>query len=718
MRRRTLSPPPAAAALAARLRPLAAALVVCVGLLPGCSLFHSEPDEPDTGLALTLQGEPVPYVTVIQAEEPIPGFDDTQTPSENDMRESMSKSSQLVQLEKQPPDSLLGLERRARQDQQTAVTLLHSLGYYEGQAAFTVDSSTQPVTVTLTLKPGPRYRVGRVSILYSPEPVVPPSFLNRTRKVGLFFKHDEALPDPVFPRTLDAIHPGDPAVAAPILDAVAALPQILRNEGYPFAHVNSARYTLNSQERCVNADIVINPGPASVMNGISVTGTPHVHDSYLKRLIPWRQGQPWDDRQVARYREILQQLGLFNTVDVKAADLHSAVPLAVSDDAGHSLPGSPAELPFHAGAAPPDADAGPNSAPPVPGTRPDDAAADEPAEFPADRQPVSLPVDVALREAAFRTVGAGMRYSTDVGFGVQGAWQHRNLFGNGESLKIKVPVAQDLQGIQADFVKPAFGRPNQTLLAGGAVEREKTDAYTKRAASAYSGLNRRLSAHWWAEARVDAEEGTLDANREKTDYRFLGLSLGLRRDTRNNTLNPSSGTRLSFSVAPISGLYHGAFSAIATKIEASAYYAPCENDSMVLAGRLALGSMAGSSLHSIPATLRYYAGGGGSVRGYAYQALGARDDEGEPLGGRSFQELNLEARIKVTDSIGVVPFVDAGMVYESEFPRWARDLDWALGLGLRYFTPIGPVRFDVAFPLTRIRGEQGYQLYISIGQAF
>ena len=120
--------------------------------------------------------------------------------------------------------------------------------------------------------------------------------------------------------------------------------------------------------------------------------------------------------------------------------------------------------------------------------KPDDTAADTVVEIPADRQPVTLPVDVAVREAAFRTVGASMRYATDVGFGVQGSWEHRNLFGNGENLKIKLPIAQDLQGIRADFIKPAFGRADQKLLLGTALEREKTDAggpraeYTRRTA--------------------------------------------------------------------------------------------------------------------------------------------------------------------------------------------------------------------------------------------
>lgn len=733
MRRLLFSCHPAAAPLVAILRPLAAALSLCLmGLTPGCSLFQGGRDDLDAGLAPALQGEPVPYVTHIRVEEPIPGFEDGRTPTEADLRTRMSQNSQLIQLEKQAPDSLLGLERRARLDQKTGVSLLHSLGYYEGQATFTVDDTTRPVTVTLTLIPGRRYLVGRVTILYRPRPVVPPSFLHRTREVGLFFKRREALPDPVFPHALDKVRPGDPATAAPILDAVAALPLTLRGEGYPLARVASARYTLDCRERRLNADIVVDPGPAAVMDGIAVSGAPHVHDSYLRRLIPWREGQPWDDKLVARYREILQQLGLFNTVDVKAAGLKSAVPLAVAEDAtGRPLPVLPPSPAGPGNNAAPDDDTvlrsepvGSMSAPSgtegkaAAAAKPDDTAADTVVEIPADRQPVTLPVDVAVREAAFRTVGASMRYATDVGFGVQGSWEHRNLFGNGENLKIKLPIAQDLQGIRADFIKPAFGRADQKLLLGTALEREKTDAYTKRAASAYAGLDRRLSPYWWAESRIYAEDGTLRENRQNNRYRFLSFNLGLRRDTRNNALNPTSGTRLALTVAPISGFYHGAFSALAAKVDATGYYAPYENDSLVLAGRLALGAMAGSSTRAIPATLRYYAGGGGSVRGYAYQALGPRDEAGDPLGGRSFQEINLEARFKVTDSIGVVPFVDAGMVYESEFPRWGRDLDWALGIGLRYFTPIGPVRFDVAFPLTHIPDDRRFQLYISIGQAF
>ena len=118
------------------------------------------------------------------------------------------------------------------------------------------------------------------------------------------------------------------------------------------------------------------------------------------------------------------------------------------------------------------------------------------------------------------------------------------------------------------------------------------------------------------------------------------------------------------------------------------------------------------------ALMLFSCGGGGSVRGYAYQAIGPKDRYGDPMGGRSFQDVNFEARFRVSESIGIVPFVDGGMVYSDEYPELFQDFQWAAGLGLRYYTPIGPIRFDVAVPLDKKDGDSDYQFYISIGQAF
>jgi translocation and assembly module TamA len=106
------------------------------------------------------------------------------------------------------------------------------------------------------------------------------------------------------------------------------------------------------------------------------------------------------------------------------------------------------------------------------------------------------------------------------------------------------------------------------------------------------------------------------------------------------------------------------------------------------------------------------------VRGFRYRSIGPTGPFGIVVGGTSLLEASLEARIKVTDTIGVVPFVDAGGAFESSFPDFNDDIRVAAGLGLRYYTAIGPIRLDVAAPLNRRPGDKPVSLYVSIGQAF
>jgi translocation and assembly module TamA len=121
----------------------------------------------------------------------------------------------------------------------------------------------------------------------------------------------------------------------------------------------------------------------------------------------------------------------------------------------------------------------------------------------------------------------------------------------------------------------------------------------------------------------------------------------------------------------------------------------------------------------IPADERLYAGGGGSIRGYAYQSVGPLDEDDDPIGGRSVLELSAELRMKLTDRIGLVTFLDGGSAFESTFPDSSEKLQWAAGLGFRYFTAIGPLRLDVGFPLNRRTDiDDAFQIYVSIGQAF
>ena len=619
---------------------LGASVLFCP--VSGCGLIRHASEYSSEEATPLFEADPLPYSVEIRVEGT---SDDTAG-----IRTSMEKHSLLVQLHDQLPDGTIGLMRRARIDRENAVKLLYSLGYYDGTAKTEVKEPIEkgdPAKVILVLEPGPLYRIGHAVLSYKPAPEPLPPFPGIT-------------PAPI-PETFP-LKEGSPAEADKILEAVGDIPQALHRSGYPEADIASTRYTLNKSRKALNADVVVDPGPAAVMGDARIHGSNDVDPTYLQKLVTWKDGEPWDERRIQAYRRELQSLGLFRFVDVKPA---------------------PTSL----------------------------------GEVGKDGNPLKLPVLVDVRESSFRTVSAGARYATDTGIGVQGEWQHRNLFGAGEKLTLKTPFAQDKRGVQADFEKPAFGDRDQKLLAGASYLREDTDAYDTTALNAYAGLERKISSEWWGSVRLFGEEGTVTRG-VKDEYRYTSLIFALRRDTRNNIMNPVRGTYLQGEVSPTTGYYNGNFSGVSTKLTAAGYYAPLGVDWLVLAARTSLGSFMGADITNIPPSLRFYCGGGGSVRGYSYQAIGPKDKYGDPRGGSSFHEVNLEARFHVTEDIGIVPFLDGGMVYEEEFPQVFQEFQWGAGIGLRYYTPIGPVRLDFAVPLEKKNDDKAYQIYISIGQTF
>jgi translocation and assembly module TamA len=186
-------------------------------------------------------------------------------------------------------------------------------------------------------------------------------------------------------------------------------------------------------------------------------------------------------------------------------------------------------------------------------------------------------------------------------------------------------------------------------------------------------------------------------------------------DNRDNKLNPTKGFRLFGYAEPGYDIINGT-TFVKMKGEASAYKSLDSAGKFVLAGRVVMGSIVGAELEDIPADRRFYAGGGGSVRGYAYQGIGPRVD-GQPVGGLSLLEGSAELRFMVSDSFGIVPFVDAGTVSEKQFPEFS-DVKVGAGVGIRYLTPFGPLRVDAAVPLNKGPDDPDFGIYAGIGQAF
>ena len=451
-----------------------------------------------------------------------------------------------------------------------------------------------------------------------------------------------------------------PARGPEIAAAGATWRKLMTERGYPFARVVDRKAVIDPETKTMTVTLRVDAGELAHFGPVSISGLDRLESDHVRRLLPWRQGETYDSRKLEDARRSLSQTRIFNSVTVKPGD----------------------EL-------------------------------DEDGE---------VPISITLMEGPPRTIGFGGSYSTDVGFGGTVFWEHRNLFGEGEQLRLDLTVAEIEQRLGANLRKPTYPGLRQTLVFDIALSNESTDAYDEQAATAYAGVESGYLDNWLLSGGVSPEYSYVDDKTKDEEgheeYFLLGLPLTATRDARNDRLNPTSGTRLDFTLTPYYGFGEDDPNWITETTAGSAYLAIDEDRRFVLASRAKVGFLAGASNDSVPASKRFYAGGGGSIRGYEYQSVGDLDANDDPVGGRSLLEVSTEFRVRVTEQIGVVPFVDGGTVYRSSVPDFSNTFRWAAGLGLRYFTGIGPVRLDVAFPINRRDSDDTYQFYISFGQAF
>jgi translocation and assembly module TamA len=268
------------------------------------------------------------------------------------------------------------------------------------------------------------------------------------------------------------------------------------------------------------------------------------------------------------------------------------------------------------------------------------------------------------------------------------------------------------------FRKPGFLRPDQSLLAGLRLAEDHPDAYTSRNVTGELGIERSLSKNLTAGLGLAIRFSEIDQFGDTERFGLLSLPGHLDWDTSNDLLNPIRGGRLHMELAPYWDFTGEGLGFVKAYASYSRYIPVTADGDIVLAGRIGSGSIWGESGNEIPADLRFYAGGGGSIRGYAYQSVGPLK-QGEPEGGRSLFEISGELRFKITDTLGFVAFLDGGSTFSEATPDLGEDIKWGAVLGLRYYTKLGPLRLDIAAPLDRREGiDDAFQVYFSIGQAF
>ncbi|SIS57992.1 autotransporter assembly complex protein TamA [Phaeovulum vinaykumarii] len=335
----------------------------------------------------------------------------------------------------------------------------------------------------------------------------------------------------------------------------------------------------------------------------------------------------------------------------------------------------------------------------------------------------SLDVTLGVVDQKPRRLGFGAEVSSLDGVSLSGYWLHRNLWRGAERLRVEA----EIEGIGAqtggtDYTlglrleRPATPGPDTSAYLETRLERLDEEDYTETTGAIELGFSHWFSEKLTAEAGLGYAVSRVEDALGTTHYRRLELPMAITWENRDTPIDPRNGIYATAAARPFLG-----FGTTGTGAQIKADLRGYRTLGRVtMAGRVQLGSVTGSGLLETPRDYLFYSGGGGTVRGQPYQSLGVSVTQGGTtldLGGRGFVGVSLEARTRVTDKIGVVAFYDAAGVGTNSLPGDGASWHSGAGLGLRYDTGIGPIRLDVAGPVSGGTGT-GAQVYIGIGQAF
>ena len=403
-------------------------------------------------------------------------------------------------------------------------------------------------------------------------------------------------------------------------------------------------------------------GPSAKFGKTSMVGLKTVNETYIKSLETYRPNQCWNMDKVEETKTAFMKTGLFSYIKVEL--------------------------------------------PPVPNSQ------------------GIVDFSYNFTEKAPRSIRFGISHQTDEGFGFQGKWKHRNLYGSAEGLALELKISYLIQSFKTDYTSPHFFGFNRSLVTGILAERKNTDAFEELNLNANAYLKNKhtkiITSSIGVTAGISEVKDESDENKTQT-FGLVSFPGMLSIDTRDKPLDSHKGIFSQIQIEPFTDLLGNSSPFLRLNFSNSIYFALYQDSIIdpVLAFRTNIGSIFGHKTDDIPAPKRYYAGGGNSIRGYEFQRVGPFKD-GDPAGGRSLIELSSELRVKITNTIGIVSFVDAGNVYSQSVPEFnAKGLSVGVGAGLRYYTDFGPIRFDIATPLNNYdNNRKRIQFYVSLGQAF
>lgn len=479
---------------------------------------------------------------------------------------------------------------------------------------------------------------------------------------GPQFRFGRLRVEPLAPGTElpEGFRTGSKARSPAIRSAVTTAVDGWREQGHAKAGIGSQAVAAQHSDSTLSVDVGISPGPLVRLGDLVITSPSAVRAGRIQRIAGLPTGEVYTPEEIRLAAERLRRTGAFASVSLSEAE-----------------------------------------------------------ELNAD---ASMDIEAALVDQKPRRFGFGAEISSLEGLTLSSFWLHRNLWGGAERLRFDVEVTNIggssgidyLAGVRLEI--PAALGADTTAYFMAEYDLQDEPSYYSEAVTLGGG------ATWILNEQISAETGIAYSYSETRDsfgsrtFQVFSFPTSVTRDTRDDVLNPTTGTYAELEVTPFVGL-EGSDTGTRVYSDLRGYRGFGEEEGIVVAGRLQFGAVLGSGLERTRPEYLFYSGGPGTVRGQPYQSLEVDLGNGDSSGGRGFLGLSAELRVAVSQSIGVVGFADAGYVNADSSFGDTGDWHSGAGLGLRYQTGIGPIRFDVAAPVSGDTGD-GAQFYIGIGQAF
>ncbi|WP_241557911.1 autotransporter assembly complex protein TamA [Falsirhodobacter deserti] len=459
----------------------------------------------------------------------------------------------------------------------------------------------------------------------------------------------------------DDFRDGAVAESGLIADAARAGAERWREEGHAKVAVAEERITADHLRDTLSAEVRLAPGPRLRFGEMKVRGQKRMDPRRIEKIAGLPEGEVYSPEDLETAGNRLRRTGIFSSVTMTEGDVLA---------------------------------------------------------------PDLLPITTTVVEQLPRRYSLGAEISSSEGAALTGYWLHRNLLGGGERLRVDAAIeniaAQNSgmdysQGVALE--RPATPDADTTAGVNARIEHLDEEDYTSDGVTLGLSFNRIISEELSTSLGLTYSYSDVTDDLGEYTFKTLALPLGVVWDTRDDDLDATGGVYVNATAQPFAGS-GDADSGFRATMDARGYYSLGTPRRVTLAGRVQAGQIFGTDLLNTPRDYLFYSGGGGTVRGQPYQSLGvypSADDPDYKIGGAAFLAASVEARVMVTDNIGVVGFFDAGRVGADGFSDMQEQS--GAGLGIRYDTGVGPIRLDVAAPVSGGTGE-GVQIYVGIGQAF